>query len=107
MARKLKIPFPAEYPPTCSDCPLLGRRPADEVEPGSKFTHKCMASDKILSGRMTHQPAPRTRCKRKFYGDLYCMYKGQFPISPAKAHKYGVDQYKMQFRRNNPPNDNT
>lgn len=91
--------MPKFRPNTCSECPLCGVRPKEELTEGSKWTHKCMLDDRILSGRGTKQPNARNRCSHKIYEKQYFTYQGEFPISPTRMERYGIAQTKLVYPR--------
>lgn len=97
MPRPIKIILPNYRPRTCAECPLLGVRPERELEPGSKWTHKCMLDDRIISGRGSKQPAARNRCSVKQYEKAYFTCQGNFYINEARMRKYKIEQTKILF----------
>ena len=99
MARKINIILPVYRPMTCSECPLLGHRPKEELEsePGTKWTYKCMWNDRIISGRGSKQPAARNRCTPRQYNIMFHRMQGFFPLSRVKIEKYHIEQQQIIF----------
>lgn len=109
MARNHKIILIREYPYTCADCPLCGRRPKEELEPGDKWTHICVASvggnQRFLSGRGIKQPDARNRCGKRAYENFYFSQPRNssgshyYEITPTRLVKYQLQQTKLCFQQ--------
>ena len=97
MPRPLRIILPNYRPRCCAECPLCGIRPKEELEEGSKWTHRCMMDDRILSGRGTKQPNARNRCSRKKYEKVYFTCQGDFMVNEARARKYQIQQTRILY----------
>lgn len=97
MGRQIKIILLKAYPHTCAECPLCGVRPKEELEEGSKWTHICVWSERILSGRGIKQPKARNRCGERAYKQFYFEHGGNYYITPSRLKKYQIEQQKLQF----------
>ena len=97
MGRPVKIMIPKFRPRYCAECPLLGTRPKEELDEGSKWTHICMADRRIISGRGSKQPNARNRCSVKQYEKLYFDYQGDFLIHRSLLKKYSINETKLVF----------
>lgn len=84
---------------TCAECPLLGHRPKEEleIEPGTKWTLKCMWGNRVISGRGSKQPAARNRCTPRQYNIMFHRMQGFFPLSIGTIKKYKIEQQQIIF----------
>lgn len=84
-------------PELCCQCNLCVERPANEIPPGSKFTHFCLLKQKELSRRGIHTEDKHGnyRCKVNEYRKHFCEWDGEHPISKEDVEKYKIDEMKM------------
>lgn len=97
MPRDTKIILPIYRPVTCSDCPLLGIRPKEELQPGEKQTHICMKDGHLIAGKGLHTTDPRHRCTPRQWNKFVRQYIDGFPLSPIRAHKYQIAQQRIIY----------
>lgn len=99
MARPVKLILPNFRPRVCAECPLCGRRPASELarEPGTKWTHRCVWDQRVMSGRGIKQPNARNRCSVKKYEKMYFTCQGDYMVPASWIDKFGLQQTKLLF----------
>lgn len=95
MPRPKIIHIPIEHPHCCQECPLLGRRPPAEIPRGNKYVHLCFfpGIHRLISGRGSHQPKARNRCKPKEWSKLYATYNGDIPVPHHAYYTYQLDRF--------------
>lgn len=95
------IHIPRERPYTCSECPLLARRPAYEVPPANKYTLRCFLPEheQNVSGRGSKQPNARFRCSKRVYDKIFATFAGDIPVSAMDYEKYQMHLDSWLFER--------
>ena len=101
MGRGYKIKLPEGYPHNCDVCPLKGDVPADELQPGDKWTHICHPRMVKMSGRGCKQPEARNRCGRRWWQNFY--YSRQYTVDKYGKRTYYYSLSEGQQRRYNIP----
>lgn len=103
MGRNKRIYLIEGYPHTCWECPLCGTRPKEDLQAGDKWTHVCVATDRILSGRGIKQPNARNRCGQRWYAGFYCSRhrdaagRPYYEITPTRAERFDICQTRILF----------
>ncbi len=87
MPRKVmtSISVPLRRPERCIDCPLLGKRPAEEVPHGCKMNRVCLMTGHLLSGHGALTGNYR-RCTDADWAEM----EGRFTISIPFARVYKI-----------------
>ena len=101
MGRPKTISIPIERPHICAECPLLVRRPSDDVGYGSKYTLRCLLPmhQHNVSGRGSKTPTARHRCKEKEWKKVFMTYSGDVQVGEREYKMYEQDPQGWLFQR--------